>query len=209
MPVEVGGLGGGVEQIAAGQSHTLALKEDGTVWAWGDNFFGELGNGINGIKADSPEPVRVKDLEGVRAIEGGGWFSLALKNDGTVWTWGYNQDGELGNGAADNAEETKCENTAKPGDPQVVSSCTDSPTPVQVSELDGVEAVAAGSTHALALKEDGTVWAWGSSEQGQLGNGMKTQGTKTLGINTPLEVKGLGGVELVATGVDFSFAGSR
>ena len=53
------------------------------------------------------------------------------------------------------------------------------------------------------------MWAWGSSEQGQLGNGMKTQGTKTLGINTPLEVKGLGGVELVATGVDFSFAGSR
>ena len=91
----------------------------------------------------------------------------------------------------------------------MVSSCTNSPTPVQVSGLDGVEAIAAGSTHTLALKEDGTVWVWGTSEQGQLGNGMKTEGTKTLGINTPLEVKDLSGVELVATGVDFSFAGSK
>ena len=53
------------------------------------------------------------------------------------------------------------------------------------------------------------MWAWGSSEQGQLGNGTKTGGTKTLGINTPLKVKDLGGVELIATGVDFSFAGSK
>ena len=134
---------------------------------------------------------------------------MALKEDGTVWAWGYNQDGELGNGAPGNAKESKCENTAKLGDAQVVSSCADSPTPVRVGELDGVEAIAAGSVHALALKEDGTVWAWGANDQGQLGNGMKTQGTKTLGINTPLEVKGLGGVELVATGLDYSLAGSK
>jgi alpha-tubulin suppressor-like RCC1 family protein len=130
-PVKVRGLREAkVEEIAAGQGHTLALKEDGTVSAWGDNFFGELGDGTNGAKADSPEPVRVKDLEGVRAVEGGGSFSLALKEDGTVWAWGYNQDGELGNGAADKAKETKCENTSEPGDAQVRSSCTNSPTPV-------------------------------------------------------------------------------
>jgi alpha-tubulin suppressor-like RCC1 family protein len=75
--------------------------------------------------------------------------------------------------------------------------------------LSGVEAVAAGSVHSLALKEGGTVWAWGANDQGQLGNGAKTEGTNTLGINTPLEVKGLGGVELVAAGLLFSFAGSR
>ena len=206
-PVKVGGLGGGVEAIAAGASHALALKEDGSVWAWGDNFFGELGDGRT--KTNSPEPVRVKDLKGVRAIEGGGWFSLALKEDGTVWAWGYNQDGELGNGAAANAKEAKCKNTAEPGDAQVLSSCTNSPTPVKVSELDGVEAVAAGSAHSLALKENGTVWVWGSSEQGQLGNGTKTMGTKTLGINTPLKVKNLGEVKLIAAGLDFSFAGSK
>ena len=206
-PVNVGGLGVGVEAIAAGASHALALKEDGSVWAWGDNFFGELGDGRT--KTNSPEPVRVKDLKGVRAIEGGGWFSLALKEDGTVWAWGYNQDGELGNGAAANAKEAKCKNTAEPGDAQVLSSCTNSPTPVKVSELDGVEAVAAGSAHSLALKENGTVWVWGSSEQGQLGNGTKTMGTKTLGINTPLKVENLGDVKLIAAGLDFSFASSK
>jgi alpha-tubulin suppressor-like RCC1 family protein len=179
------------------------------VWAWGDNFFGQLGDGTHGTKADSPEPVLVKDLEGVGAIEGGGWFSLALKEDGTVWAWGYNQEGELGNGAASNAKETKCENTSEPGDAQVRSSCTDSPTPVQVSGLDGVETIAAGSVHALALKEDGTVWAWGANDQGQLGNGTKSLGGNTLGINTPLEVKDLSGVKLVAAGLDFSLAGSE
>ena len=96
---------------------------------------------------------------------------LALKSDGTVLAWGYNQDGELGNGTATNAKETKCENTAEAGSAQVVSSCTNCPTPVEVSKLDGVQAVAAGSAYGLALKEDGTVWAWGANDQGQLGNG--------------------------------------
>jgi alpha-tubulin suppressor-like RCC1 family protein len=205
-PVEVGDLGG-VEAIAAGGSHGLALKEDGSVWAWGDNFFGELGNGRTETR--SPEPVRVRGLEGVRAIEGGGSFSLALKDDGTVRAWGYNFFGQLGNGAPDNAKEAKCENTAEPGASQVVSSCTDSPTPVRVGGLDGVEAIAAGASHALALKEDGTVWAWGANDLGQLGNGTKALGTNTLGVNTPLKVKDLGGVELVAAGLLFSFAGSK
>jgi alpha-tubulin suppressor-like RCC1 family protein len=91
----------------------------------------------------------------------------------------------------------------------VVSSCADSPTPVRVGGLDGVEAIAAGASHALALKEDGTVWAWGANDLGQLGNGTKALGTNTLGINTPLKVKDLGGVELVAAGLLFSFAGSK
>jgi alpha-tubulin suppressor-like RCC1 family protein len=208
VPVEVGDLGG-TEAIAAGSSHALALKEDGTVWAWGDNFFGELGDGTHGAKADSPKPVRVSDLKGVGAIEGGGWFSLALKTDGSVWAWGYNQDGELGNGSSSDAKETKCENTSEPGDAQVRSSCTNSPTPVEVSELDGVQAIAAGSAHGLALKEDGTVWAWGANDQGQLGNGTKTLGDNTLGTNTPVQVKYLGGAKLIAAGLDFSLAGSK
>jgi alpha-tubulin suppressor-like RCC1 family protein len=73
--------------------------------------------------------------------------------------------------------------------------------------LSGVEAIAAGSSHSLALKEDGTVWAWGANDLGQLGNGAATNAY--LGINTPLEVEDLGGVELIATGVNFSFAGSK
>lgn len=103
--------------------------------------------------------------------------------------WGNNYDGQLGDGTNGN-KRTR---------------------PVEVVGLRGakVEDIAAGSTHTLALKDDGSVWAWGPSEQGQLGNGTKTEGSKTLGINTPLKVKDLGGVELIATGVDFSFAGSK
>jgi alpha-tubulin suppressor-like RCC1 family protein len=205
-PAEVSDLHGAeVEAIAGGQGHTLALKSDGTVLAWGYNQDGELGDGKT--KTDSPKPVRASDLKGFRAIEGGGWFSLALKNDGSVWAWGYNQDGELGHGTATNAKETKCENTAEAGSAQVRSSCTNSPTPVRVSKLGGVQAIAAGSAHSLALKEDGTVWAWGANDQGQLGNGSKTLGGKTLGINSPAKVKDLAGVKVIAAGLDFSLAG--
>lgn len=103
--------------------------------------------------------------------------------------WGNNYDGQLGDGTNGN-KRTR---------------------PVEVVGLRRakVEDIAAGSTRTLALKDDGSVWAWGPSEQGQLGNGTKTEGTKTLGINTLLKVKDLGGVELIATGVDFSFAGSK
>ncbi len=194
----------GVRAIAAGSSHSLALKEDGTVRAWGDNFFGELGDGTT---TDSPTPVRASGLDGVEAVEGGSWFSLALKDDGTVWAWGYNQDGELGNGTATDAKEIQCENTSEAGDSQVRSSCANSPTPVQVSGLGGVRAIAAGSSHGLALKEDGSVWAWGANDQGQLGNGTETLGSDASGTNAPAEVKDLVGVKLIAAGLDYSLAG--
>jgi len=82
------------------------------------------------------------------AIAGGGFHSLALRSDGTVWAWGENDTGELGDGSATNRA-----------------------TPVQVSGLTGVAAIAAGTHHSLALKSDGTVRAWGYNFYGQLGDG--------------------------------------
>ena len=96
---------------------------------------GQLGNGTN---TDSNVPVQVSSLTGITAIAGGGDHSLALKNDGTVWAWGWNGYGQLGNGTN-----------------------TDSNVPVQVSSLTGIIAIAGGYGHSLALKNDGTVWAWG------------------------------------------------
>jgi len=117
------------------------------------------------------------------SVAGGPQVVTALR------AWGNNYDGQLGDGTNGNKRTS----------------------PVEVVGLRGakVEDIAAGQSHTLALKEDSSVWAWGFSEHGQLGNGTKTEGTKTLGINTPLKVKDLGGVELIATGVDFSFAGSK
>ena len=90
-------------------------------------------------------------MSGVTAIAGGDFHTVALKSDGTVWAWGYNDEGQLGDGIT-----------------------TGRTTPVQVSSLSGVTAIAAGYRHTVALKSDGTVWAWGYNEYGQLGDGTRT-----------------------------------
>jgi Regulator of chromosome condensation (RCC1) repeat/Carboxypeptidase regulatory-like domain len=142
----------------AASNFTVFLKGDGTVWAWGSNSNGQLGNGTT---TDSSTPVQVSGLSGVTAVAAGSAHAIALKGDGTVWAWGSNSNGQLGNGTT-----------------------TDSSTPVQVSGLSGVTAVAAGSAYTIALKGDGTVWAWGSNSNGQLGNGT----TDSL---SPVPVPGL------------------
>jgi alpha-tubulin suppressor-like RCC1 family protein len=152
----------GVIAVARGGGHSLALKSDSTVWAWGRNNYGQLGNGSN---SDSNVPVQVGNLSGVIAIEGGAVHSLALKQDGTVWAWGYNLYGSLGNG-----------------------NNTDSNIPVQASNLSNVITIASGGSHSghnLAVKQDGTLWSWGWDDVGQLGNGMNTDS------NVPVQVIGL------------------
>src|SRR5437764_12099093 len=101
--------------VAAGTYHSLAVKSDGTVWAWGYNGHGQLGNGSFTY---SGTPVQVSGLGSVRAIAAGYFYSLALRSDGTVWAWGLGSNGQLGNG-----------------------SSTDSPIPVPVGALRGVRAV--------------------------------------------------------------------
>jgi alpha-tubulin suppressor-like RCC1 family protein len=173
--------------IAAGNAFTLGLKTDGSVWAWGYNYYGQLGNGNT---ADQHTPVQVGTsgswLTGVVAIAGGLYHSVALKSDGTVWTWGYNYYGQLGNG-----------------------NTTDQHTPVQVgtsgSWLTGVVAIAASPYHSLAVKGDGTVWAWGYNYYGQLGDG--TSGNqRTLPVQVGTTGNWLTGVVAVAAGTDHSLA---
>ncbi|MFP2913744.1 RCC1 domain-containing protein, partial [Pyxidicoccus sp. 3LFB2] len=105
-------------RVAAGYHHTLALKTDGTVWAWGNNTDGQLGDGTNTPRST---PVQVQGLTGVVAIAANDFDTLALKADGTVWAWGNNSYGQLGDGTAPN----------------------DRSTPVQVQGLTGVVAIAA------------------------------------------------------------------
>ena len=162
-PVQVSGLTN-VLAISAGENHTLALKSDGTVWAWGLNNLGQLGDGST---TNRSTPVQVSGLTNVLAISAGEFHSLALLNDGTVRGWGDNPFGEVGDGTSGNQRLT----------------------PVQVSGLTNVLAISAGGHFSVALKSDGTVWAWGSGQNGQIGDG----GSPT-NRSTPVQVKGPGGV---------------
>jgi alpha-tubulin suppressor-like RCC1 family protein len=171
---QVHGLTADAKQAAAGSSHSMVLKTDGTVWAWGDNSFGQIGNGTTWPYG---EPERVSGLSDVTQISANGTTSMALKSDGTVWAWGANFAGKLGDG-------TTVHRSA----------------PVQVVGLTGITRIAAGGMHGLALKSDGTVWAWGDSTRGQLGGG------NWYGRLTADVVPGLSNVTQIAAGFRHSIA---
>ena len=176
---------GFTQSSVAATLHTVYLESDGTVWTWGNNSNGQLGNGTNGPGTDSSVPVQVPGLSGMTAIAAGTNFTVALKNDGTVWTCGYNGYGQLGNG------------TNGPG--------TDSNIPVQVSETSGLSnviAIAAGYDHTIALMNSsgGIAWAWGHNLNGQLGNGTQTDS------NIPVQAGGLNNILAIAAGNAFTVA---
>ncbi|WP_129721376.1 RCC1 domain-containing protein [Xylanivirga thermophila] len=133
-----------VVQIDTGEYHSMALKSDGTVWSWGRNSSGQLGDGGT---TNRSTPVQVKGLADIVQISAGGSHSMALKSDGTVWTWGQNNHGVLGDGGTTNRS-----------------------TPVQVKGLADIVQISAGGSHSMALKSDGTVWTWGEN-YGQIGDG--------------------------------------
>jgi alpha-tubulin suppressor-like RCC1 family protein len=165
----VSGLTAGIVRVSAGGGHGLALRTDGTVWAWGTNASGQVGNGD---LTNHATPVQVQGLTGVTAVAAGGAHSLALRSDGTVWAWGYNRWGQVGNGAISVAQ----------------------PTADEVTGLTSVIQIAAGEGFSMALRSDGTVWAWGDNSYGELGNGTTTRST------VPVEVSGLSGVTRIAAG---------
>ncbi len=180
-PIPVKGLSE-VKAVAAGCDSLYALKNNGTVMAWGDNEHGELGNG--GPPADVKEPVAVKGLKGVKAIAAGRFFALALVK-GTVKAWGEGNSGELGNGEA-----------------------MSSNIPIAVSGLTGVKAIAGGGYNSLALMSDKTVKSWGLDNVDQLGTGVagpeSCEGVACAKI--PTAVSGLTDVKSISTGVFHGYA---
>jgi hypothetical protein len=167
----------GVVATAAGYNSAYAVRDDGSVWAWGGNDYGSLGDGLS---APSAIPVQVSGLTGVTAIAAGYQTVLAVKADGTVWGWGDGTHGALG-----------------------AASITSSNVPVQVPGLTGITAVAVGSGSGYGLKADGTLWAWGNNQYGQLGGGGALPGTDRA---TPGRVGSLAGVKAIAVGSRTAFA---
>jgi len=135
--------------VSAGIFHSLALKKDGTLWAWGGNDTGVLGDGTT---TDRHAPVQVGTASDWAAPAPGYWHVLAIKNDGSLWAWGDNFAGKLGDGNVTNGPPYTC-------------------APVRVGTASDWAAVAGGEDHTIALKKDGSLWAWGDNYEGQLGNG--------------------------------------
>ena len=192
-PRQVNGLNS-VIAVATGGFHNLALRADGTVWAWGANGYGQLGITssetctsyafVDATQSCQTTPIQVPGISGVTGISASFTHSVALKSGGIVYAWGDNRYGQLGNGS-------------------LISSMQ----PIQVSGLTGISKVAAGgngasfgSGHNVALKNDGTLWAWGDNAYGQLGDGSKTNRT------TPVQVIGLTGAIDIAAGDSYSVA---
>jgi uncharacterized repeat protein (TIGR01451 family) len=161
----------GVKSIAAGRMHTASVRNDGTVWNWGTGSNGQLGDGNSGGGVAVATPVQVAGLEEFTSVADGNGFVLALKSDGTVWAWGINSSGQLGDGTT-----------------------TDRSRPVQTSGLTNVTAVAAGRFYSVALKADGTVWLWG--ECGGLGSTVsvtRTTPVQLTGISDVAAIAAGGG----------------
>jgi alpha-tubulin suppressor-like RCC1 family protein/protocatechuate 3,4-dioxygenase beta subunit len=191
--------------IAGGGEHSLALDTGGQVWAFGDNLCGQLGSGSLGGSSHEPSPVvdptaASGRLTGVEAIEAGRAHNLALKDDGTLWAWGSNSSGQLGNGTASGW----CPDSQFYHPRDEVGQ----PVPTRVSIPTDVVAAAAGNDHSLALDAHGTVWAWGANGRGQLGLSEVQEGW-LLSVNTPAPVKTLpedAEVVDVAAGNQYSLA---
>jgi RHS repeat-associated protein len=161
--VQVSGLSN-ITAIAAAGDNSYALAEDGTVWAWGDNSYAQLGN--PDARHTQNTPVRVAGLpSNVATIAAGGTHALAVTADGEVWAWGNNNTGQLGDGA------------------QCGKSCQ---TPIHVAEITAGAAIAGGYVHTLATDADGNVYGWGANGSGQLGDGttrVRTTPVRTAGLD--------------------------
>jgi alpha-tubulin suppressor-like RCC1 family protein len=174
-PVQVGSLTTW-KQVSCGEVHTAAIKTAGTLWTWGYNFYGELGDGT---LVDKSSPVQVGLLTNWKQVACGYFYTAAIKTDGTLWTFGLNNHGQIGDGTS-------------------ISTAVFKSTPVQVGLLTNWKQVACGYSHTAAIKTDGTLWSWGFNDTGQLGDG--TSISTTVFKSTPVQVGLLTNWKQVACG---------
>lgn len=162
-------IANGVQALAAGSSHSLFVKTDGTLWAMGYNFYGQLGDG-----STSNRTTPVQTASNVQSVAAGTYHSLFLKADRTLWSMGYNYYGQVGDGSS--------------------GTTANKSTPIQVSS--DVSTIAAGGSHTLFTKTNGSLWAVGANYSGQLGNDSTTSRSTAVQVAT--------GVQVVSAGSEFS-----
>jgi len=190
-------------KLATGAVHSLAIKTDGTLWAWGANDFGQLGDTTT-IKKTSP--IQIGLSNDWAKIDGGHLYSLAIKTDGTLWAWGQNNSGQLGDGTSigktfpvqigvstdwveisgglDHSLAIKSNGTLWAWGTSVFGQAggAASNVPIQVGTSNDWASIFAGQYYSLGIKTGGTLWAWGRNDLGQLGNGFYFQ------LNSPTQI---------------------
>ena len=170
QPRQTNGLFDGATRISAGRDHACVVTATGGIECWGSNFSGQLGLGTAAVNANAPTTLTSPALVAMSDVSAGYEHTCALRGDGTVWCWGRNSSGQLGN-----------------------ASTIDSNAPVQVSGLTNATSISAGYTHSCASRSDGTVRCWGANFTGQLGNGTATDST------VPVTVSGVSSARRVVT----------
>jgi alpha-tubulin suppressor-like RCC1 family protein len=161
-PVQVGALTDWA-QVSTGPNSCAAIKTNGTLWTWGDNGQGQLGQNI-AAAIDRSSPVQVGALTDWAQVSAGGSFCAAIKTTGTLWSWGLNSSGQLGLNIATTIRRS---------------------SPVQVGALTDWSQVSSGETQCVAIKTNGTLWSWGGNSSGELGQG------NTINLSSPVQVGAL------------------
>lgn len=135
--------------VSTGRDFSIALKKDGTIWSCGQNYYGQLGNGTNSFNSSTDfNWTQMGNSNNWKTISTGDYFTIGLKNDGTLWAWGDNSSGQLGNSSNDNSY-----------------------SPIQIGNDNNWQVISTGYSHTLAIKTNGTLWAWGGNYHGQIGDG--------------------------------------
>ncbi len=145
-PVQIGGLTTWSSAVISGNGQAFAVKTDGTLWAWGNNQFGQLGFGNT---TDRSSPVQIGALTDWASVSTTQTHTLALKTDGSLWAWGDSATGKLGNGG---------------------SIVIDISSPIQIGSLTDWASITTSNSHSSALKTDGSLWAWGNGSLIGLGD---------------------------------------
>jgi len=173
-PTQVGALTNW-SKVATGRKHSAAIKTDGTLWTWGRNNYGQLGDSATPYYRSSPR--QVGSGTNWSSVSGGTYFTVAVKTDGTLWSWGRNSSGELGLG-----------NTTNYSSPKQIGSGTSWSLAI------------CGASNVISLKTDGTIWGWGRNQYGQLGLG------DTTNRSSPVQIGTISTWQNIACGSNFTLA---
>lgn len=159
-PAKIGSLT--YNSVSAGASHSMAIDTTGKLWAWGSNSSGQLGNNAGSAGGTLNVPTQITADSDWTIVSAGGAHTLAIRTNGTLWAWGANTDGQLGDGSG-----------------------IDQISPTQVGTDRSWISISAGGAHSAALKADNTLWTWGRNTYGQLGNGKTVTSTVPVSIANP------------------------